>query len=57
MSIFNKKDRKEDPLRYDKDMKLTNGWINKDSLVEFAKKVFNERFVGEWELTIKDFTQ
>ena len=50
------KEHKKDPLHYNEDMRVTNGWLNKDSLVKFAKEVFKERFVGEWKLTIKDLT-
>lgn len=51
------KERREDPRRYEEDMKVTNGWLKKAPLLNFAKEVFKERFTGDWELTIKDYTR
>lgn len=51
------KERREDPRRYEEYMKVTNGWLKKAPLLNFAKEVFKERFTGDWELTIKDYTR
>lgn len=49
--------RKEDPIRYDKDMKVTNGWYDKASIKKLAKEVFKARFTGDWKLVVNDYTE
>jgi len=51
------KERREGPRRYEENMKVTNGWLKKAPLLNFAKEVFKERFTGDWELTIEDYTR
>ena len=50
-------EHKNDPHRYDEDMKVTNGWYDKASIKEFAKEVFKERFKGDWKLVIDDLAR
>lgn len=34
--------------------KTTNAWNSKEELIEFAKEVFNTRFVGKWHFEVED---